>query len=51
MSIDKQQTAMIGTKSGGLMQVTIPAGAIKKDNETLAAFYRRVGTYTVVREA
>lgn len=44
------KTVYIGTNKGGLIKVEIPADAKKSDRESPAAFYRRVGTQTVLRE-
>ena len=47
----KTLTFMHGNKKGITGKTEVPAHEKKKRGETLAAFLKRAGTYTTVREA
>ena len=51
MSTNKATAIYCGNRKGDLIKILIPFSEKKKPNETPAAFRKRVGVYSVVREA
>lgn len=44
------ETVVKGTKKGQVTVITYPKHSQQRNNETRAAFLKRVGTYSIVRD-